>query len=289
MGRLAAALARRVSLTFLGALFVSGCRQQAPSPPPRDESLQREITTSTGVAMVLVPGGEFSMGSKADVDSEPVHTVSVASFYMDKYEVTQELYEKIVGKNPSRHRDPKNPVERVRWREAAAFCNRRSEAEGLKPCYDPKTWACDFSADGYRLPTEAEWESACRGGTATAYYFGDDAEGLKNHGWFKRNAATKTHPVGQLRPNPLGLLDMAGNVAEWCNDWYQVDYYKQSPGADPQGPARGEKKVLRGGGFRSTAEGCTSAARLTDEPGFSDACVASDDYGFRCVRRAVAK
>jgi formylglycine-generating enzyme required for sulfatase activity len=177
-------------------------------------------------------------------------------------------------------------VERVRWREAAQFCNLRSAAEGLKPCYDPKTWACDFTADGYRLPTEAEWEYACRGGSTTTYFFGDDAADLKGYAWFKGSADRATHLVGQLRPNPLGLFDMAGNVAEWCNDWYGRDYYGQSPAADPTGPAEGEKKIVRGGGFKAAADDCTSAARNSDEPGFSDACVASDDYGFRCVRRA---
>ncbi len=136
-------------------------------------------------------------------------------------------------------------MERVRWREAAAFCNQRSEAEGLRPCYDPKTWACDFTANGYRLPTEAEWEYACRGGSTGDYYFGDDAADLKSYAWFKATADRTTHLVGQLRPNPLGLFDMAGNVAEWCNDWYQPDYYAQSPAADPTGPRGREESRPR--------------------------------------------
>ncbi len=273
-----------VLLGLLALVAAEGCRQ-GPSSPQND-SLPREIATPAGVEMVLIPAGEFLMGSTANVDSAPVHKVSVGTVYMDKHEVTQELYEKLVGKNPSRRKDPKNPVERVRWREAIAFCNARSTAEGLKPCYDAKTGACDFAADGYRLPTEAEWEYACRGGTSQAYYFGDDPRELKGHAWSKQNAERKSHPVGQLRANPFGLFDVAGNVWEWCNDWYQVDYYAASPAADPQGPAKGEKKVMRGGAFSSSAENCTSATRSCDDPGFSDACVASDDCGFRCVRRA---
>jgi len=297
MPRLAAALARRVLPWSLALVLAGGCREAAHSlPKPADgqspDALPREIATTTGAAMVLVPGGEFMMGSDASVDSVHVRKVSVGSFCMDKYEVTQELYEKITGKNPSRHKDPKNPVERIRWREAIAFCNQRSAAEWpkpLRPCYDPKTWRCDFSADGYRLPTEAEWEYACRGGTTGAYSFGDDARDLQGHAWFKANAGRKTHPVGQLRPNPLGLFDMTGNVAEWCNDWYGRDYYAEGPPADPHGPPKGEKRVMRGGGFKSPAEDCASAARNADDPGYSDACVASDDCGFRCVRRAAGK
>ena len=294
MCRLPAALARRVVLWSFALVLSGGCREASDSlPKPADgqspDALPREITTTAGVAMVLLPGGEFTMGSDAGVDSVHVRKVSVGSFYIDKHEVTQELYEKIAGKNPSRHKDPKNPVERVRWRETIAFCNQQSAAEGLKPCYDVKTGQCDFSADGYRLPTEAEWEYACRGGTTGAYPFGDDARDLKGHAWFKANAGRKTHPVGQLRPNPLGLFDMAGNVAEWCNDWYGRDYYAEGPAADPQGPPKGEKRVMRGGGFKSPAEDCASAARNSDDPGYSDACVASDDCGFRCVRRAGGK
>jgi formylglycine-generating enzyme required for sulfatase activity len=137
------------------------------------------------------------------------------------------------------------------------------------------------------LPTEAEWEYACRAGGAEDYYFGSDPGQMGLHGWFKRNARRRHHPVGQKGPNAFGLFDMAGNVWEWCNDWYAVDYYAASPTSDPRGPAEGEKKVLRGGAFSSTVEVCTSFARYCDEPGFTDACVASDDYGFRCVRRAI--
>jgi len=274
---------------LLVAAGPAGCGQQAGElATNRDvtgHAAVNEATTSDDVPMVAIPAGEFLMGDAKGDDTTPVHKVYVGAFYMDKFEVTQEFYKKITGKNPSRHPGEKNPVERVRWREAIAFCNVRSQAGRLQPCYDIPTSRCDFSANGYRLPTEAEWEYACRGGTTQSYYFGDDDRNLKSNAWFKDNANRSTHAVGQLLPNPFGLCDMAGNVWEWCNDWYQVDYYEKSPADNPRGPDQGEKKSLRGGAFTSKPDNCTSAARNCDDPGFADACVASDDFGFRCVRR----
>ena len=235
--------------------------------------------------MVLIPGGTFTMGTDAERDAGPPHAVTVSPFYMDRYEVTQEAYERVMGKNPSRRVGAQNPVERVRWTDALKYCNLRSSKEGFTPCYDLQTWACDFAADGFRLPTEAEWEFACRAGSEDDYYFDGGAEQLDAYAWFRDNSRRKHHPVGQKRPNAFGLYDMTGNVREWCNDWYAVDAYSEEPVTDPHGPASGEKTVLRGGAFSVSADTCTSWARYCDEPGFTDACVASDDYGFRCVRR----
>jgi formylglycine-generating enzyme required for sulfatase activity len=273
-----------------------GCRPSTPrtAPPGATASpsaaVSQEITTPSGVEMVLIPGGTMTMGSGAAVDAQPVHEVAVGGFYMDRFEVTQELYEKVMGANPARRKDPQSPVERVRWLDAVKFCNARSAQEGLEPCYDLESRRCRFEADGYRLPTEAEWEYACRGGTGGDYYFGDDPRELDAHAWCKANARRRPHPVGEKRANPFGLFDMSGNVWEWCNDWYEVDCYAKTPPGevDPPGPAEGEKKVLRGGAFSSTPESCSSWTRYCDEPGFADACVASDDYGFRCVRKAAA-
>jgi formylglycine-generating enzyme required for sulfatase activity len=130
--------------------------------------------------MVQITGGKFIMGDKDEVDA-PQHVVVVSAFLMDARLVTQELFQKIMGTNPSRWKGGTNPVEQLRWSDAVRFCNKRSEAEGLQPCYDLKTLKCNFDANGYRLPTEAEWEYACRAGTTTAYFFGDSPAKLGDY------------------------------------------------------------------------------------------------------------
>jgi formylglycine-generating enzyme required for sulfatase activity len=148
------------------------------------------------------------------------------------------------------------------------------------------TWKCNFAANGYRLPTEAEWEYACRAGTTTTYFFGDDESKLKAYAWFEDNSGGKPRPVGQKPANPWGLYDMHGNVWEWCNDFYKVDYYQESPRENPRGPETGETKVLRGGAWKFSAESCRSGYRYNENPGYADVCFGYDIYGFRCVRNA---
>jgi formylglycine-generating enzyme required for sulfatase activity len=248
------------------------------------------MTTKSGIKMVVIPAGSFEMGSRhGRSDEQPVHKVSVDSFLMDQHEVTQAEYEKL-GKidafaNPSHFQGQDLPVEQVTWPQAARFCNARSRLEGLQPCYNEDTGECNFQATGYRLPTEAEWEYACRAGTDTAYAFGNDTRKLGDFAWFADNSAKKTHPVGQKKPNPWGLFDMHGNVAEWCHDVYDKNYYQASPENNPRGPADGKEYVLRGGSWKSTAETLRSSYRLGESPGFSDACLARDAIGFRCVRK----
>jgi len=264
---------------------VVGCgpvrKEAAPSP-----SVSNLVKTACGLEMVLVPGGGFTMGSaNGAVDTKPPHAVKLDAFLMDRTEVTQEAFEGVMAKNPSRRKHPKNPVEQVTWTEAVRFCNARSAKEGLVPCYDPQTWECDFSASGYRLPTEAEWEYACAAGSTNQFHFGDQPEDLKLHGWFEGNSQGKPHPVAHFEPNAWGLYDMAGNVWEWCNDFYGVKYYRTSPVDNPRGPREGEKRVLRGGAWSTKADQCASTVRNCDEAGQADVCLTMDSNGFRCVRK----
>jgi len=271
-------------IALLALALLPGCGRKTENDPPPQTGATAPVTRSTasGVTnqtgidskaeMVRISGGRFMMGDKAEVDATP-HEVLVSPFYIDKYLVTQEQYQKVMGANPSRWKGDKNPVEQVRWSDAVRFCNKRSELEGLQPCYDLKTWTCNFDANGYRLPTEAEWEYACRAGTTTAYFFGDAPSKLGDYAWFDKNSGGHPRPVGQKQSNSWGLYDMCGNVWEWCNDFYKVDYYQEAPREHPRGPAQG-------------AESCRSGYRYNENPGYSDVCFGYDIYGFRCVRKA---
>jgi formylglycine-generating enzyme required for sulfatase activity len=278
----------RLTLALLGlALCLPGCQKKAGPASPAPEGVT-SITTATGIEMVLLPAGDFVMGDDGgDDDEKPAHPVHVSAFCIDKYEVTQKSYEALMGTNPNppKFKAPDKPVVRVSWAAAARYCNERSRREGFCLCYDPQTFACDFDANGYRLPAEAEWEYACRAGTRDAYSFGADSGALREFAWFQGNSGQATHPVGQKKPNPWGLCDMHGNVAEWCNDYYVETYYQKREGADARGPAAGQKRVLRGGSWRGSAERCRSPARAAEAPGFADVCFGGETYGFRCVRR----
>ncbi len=190
------------------------------------------ISDFTPPGMVYVAGGTFQMGSNKYSDEKPIHTVTISSFFMDKTEVTQGQYRKVMGKNPSYFSGCDDcPVEKVTWHDANVYAKKV----------------------GKRLPTEAEWEYAARGGVETngsssqTKYAGSN--NIKDVAWYEGNSGSKTHPVGQKDPNELGLYDMSGNVWEWCSDWYDSGYYKNSPKNNPKGPNSGTDRVLRGGSW----------------------------------------
>jgi formylglycine-generating enzyme required for sulfatase activity len=272
-------------LVVVPFVLVVGCKKvEEAAAPAKAPTI---VKTKSEIDAVLIPAGSFRMGSEAGQEDErPVHEVRLDAFLMDRTEITQAQYAKYTKPNPSHFKGPNRPVEMVSWANAALFCNKRSRAEGLTPCYDEETAECNFEADGYRLPTEAEWEYACRAGGAGEYDFGNDSGKLQAHAWFADNAGKQTHPAAQKKPNAWGLFDMHGNVAEWCNDVYDKGYYAASSAENPRGPKEGEKYVLRGGAWNSSAKACRSAYRVGEDPGFQDACFARDALGFRCVRKA---
>ncbi len=199
------------------------------------EVLTIDLGGGVTMELVYVKPGRFTMGSNSgSSDERPAHQVSISSgFYMGKYEVTQSQYERIMGKNPSHNKGTSNPVGYVSWSEATDFCRKLSQRAGKK----------------VRLPTEAEWEFACRAGSTTRFCFGDRNNGLNDYAWSSSNSGRKTHPVGGKRSNAWGLHDMHGNVWEWCSDWYDRGYYAKSPGRDPSGPTSGGSRVVRGGSW----------------------------------------
>jgi formylglycine-generating enzyme required for sulfatase activity len=233
--------------------------------------------------MVRIPAGTFTMGSPANEagrDSDEVQRqVRISKdFLMGKYEVTQAEWKAVMGSNPSYFKGDNLPVECVSWYDAIEYCNALSKKEGLTPTYTINgtsvTW--NKNANGYRLPTEAEWEYACRAGTTTAYYSGS---GVDSAGWYGSNSGNKTHPVGEKTANKWGLHDTHGNVWEWCWDWYG-DYAKGSQ-TDPTGASSGSNRVIRGGGWFNIAANARSASRDWITPSSR-----YDILGFRLVRSA---
>ena len=218
---------------------------QSEAPP------SREVRNSIGMEFVLIEPGTFQMGSPAGeagrFNDEALHRVTLSQpFYLGKYEVTQEQWQAVMGRNPSDFSSCGSacPVEKVSWEDVQGFIAALNQREGVR---------------SYRLPTEAEWEYAARGGTQTAYHFGDTANRLGQYGWDDENAGERTHPVGQKRPNGWGLYDMHGNVWEWVADWHGD--YPSGRVSDPGGPSTGARRVLRGGGWNRDARNCRAALR----------------------------
>jgi formylglycine-generating enzyme required for sulfatase activity len=224
--------------------------------------------------MVLVEGGSFKMGDaigEGTQDERPVHTVAISGFYIGRCEVTQKEWREVMGTSPASSRGDDLPVEQVSWYDAVEYCNRLSAKNGLEPCYAVAgtSVSCDFSKNGFRLPTEAEWEFAARGGIRSAgskFSGGNNADSI---GWYAANAGGRTHPVGLKQANELGLYDMTGNVWEWCWDWSAA--YSSASQADPRGSGSGESRVLRGGSWIHTEKIVRVSSRLGFAPqsGFS--------------------
>jgi len=249
--------------------------------------------------MVLIKGGTFIMGSSVtelnrDLN-EKEHDVTISSFYMGKFEVTQKEYQEIMGANPSNFKGDNLPVENVSWFDAIEYCNKRSQKEGLTPAYningkgDSRTVTWNRTASGYRLPTEAEWEYACRAGTTTTFRTGNNittsqANYNGNYPYDNNAKGTyreKTTAVGSFAPNAWGLYDMHGNVWEWCWDWHG-NYVTTGTQTDPRGVNSGKYRVIRGGSWNSEGQNLRSANRGNGAPSRQ-----SNNIGFRLVRPQV--
>ncbi|MCE5250401.1 formylglycine-generating enzyme family protein [bacterium] len=254
-----------------------------------------ETTTYKNITFVSIPGGTFRMGDVENYGKysyeKPVHSVTVSSFEMSIYEVTQGQYQSVMGTIPSTSYGVGDnyPVYYVSWYDAVKFCNRLSEQMGYGKCYtESGNWDCDFSKSGFRLPTEAEWEYACRAGTETNFYTGNtiSSDGqtstdLERAGWYWYNwgqTNNKSHTVGEKEKNAFGLYDMHGNIWEWCNDWYGA--YTSDNQTNPTGPTSGSYRVGRGGCWGDNAGSCRSADRRWDDPSYTNFYI-----GFRVVRR----
>jgi len=234
--------------------------EQARVREPFDRG-EREATNSIGMRLRLIPAGQFVMGTAEGYEDEmPPHRVTVGeAFYLGVHEVTQAQYARVMGSNPSHFVGGRRPVENVAWQEAVEFCRRLSRREGV----------------AYRLPTEAEWEYACRAGTTTKYSCGDSPAALHEHAWYLRTSGRQTHEVGSRKPNAWGLHDMHGNVWEWCRDRFGP--YAEGGGASVEGAGR----VLRGGAWGVTRDGCRSSYRNHSSPE-----VRHYTIGFRVARPA---
>jgi len=223
-----------------------------------DQVASKELVLEKGADVggdfVFVQGGTFSMGSNESDDEKPIHSVTVSDFYIGKYEVTQKEWMAVMGNNPSNFKGDDLPVEKVSWDDCQEFIRKLNAKTGKK----------------YRLPTEAEWEYAARGGNKSNRYKFSGSDNLGSVAWCSENSNSKTHPVGTKQANELGIYDMTGNIWEWCSDWYDAKYYGSSPSTNPQGASSGSDRVFRGGGWSYLASYCRVAFRYLNTPDYRD-------------------
>ena len=225
-----------------------------------ESEFKNRTFTVNGVSfdMIAVEGGTFTMGATAEQasdaysDEKPTHQVTLSSYYIGKTEVTQELWQAVMGSNPSGFSGANLPVEKVSWEDCQIFIAILNELTGKY----------------FRLPTEAEWEYAARGGSKSQGYKYSGSNTVDDVAWYPSNSSSKTHPVATKAPNELGIYDMSGNVLEWCRDWYSSSYYSSSSQYNPTGPASGSRRVYRGGSWGSSARLCRVSYRDYNGPSY---------------------
>jgi formylglycine-generating enzyme required for sulfatase activity len=218
--------------------------------PARGEAVGHSILQAIAANMVEVPGGTYMMGARRGEGKKEGHWVKVEPFLIGRYEVTQRVYKEVIGRNPSFFKGDRNlPVEQVSWADAQEFIKKLNASKG---------------EEMYRLPTEAEWEYICLAGSTNQYGFGEDQDQLDQYAWYEANAQARTHPVGQLKPNPWGLYDIHGNVWEWVQDWHGD--FPAGTVTTPEGQTKIQFRMLRGGGYDSPDGDCRSHNRRSYSP-----------------------
>lgn len=266
------------ALTLLAALWLTCLSATLAENPPASSAITADaegnITVSLAglpkISMKKVEGGTFVMGAAqeqdgvADDDELPSHNVRLSSFAIGRYEVTQELWVAVMGSNPADPgEDPQTPVYNVSWKDAHTFIQKLNQHPAIRQ-----------NGHVFRLPTEAEWEYAARGGQQSKRYRYAGSNNIDEVAWYDKNSGNDVHPVGKKQPNELGLFDMTGNVFEWCSDWYASDYYSTSSAANPSssavfnplGPQSGSSRIVRGGCWAFPPEKCRTTYRATSDP-----------------------